>query len=200
MRLTNWIATSALAVLGVFPVCATTITGYTGGTFSAGGNPTYEGQSFLTPSGGPWDDLTFNFFSDSRSTTPSAAGMLYLFDRRYTAAPAALSTAVVGYLASTNTIIGGKWVFSPTVTIQPGTEYYVYADTPVPEAGQPFAPVANQESFSAGSATGNFGSVPGDSNFNVSGDAVTNPEPSTFVMIFLPATLAVRRRLKASIR
>jgi hypothetical protein len=90
---------AAVTLLGSTPwtAHADTITEYTaadGATISA-----RFGQSLMTPSGGPWHDLTFNFFTDVPPTTPTAAGTAFLLTQEYLGTPAALSSSTPGFLA-----------------------------------------------------------------------------------------------------
>jgi len=61
---------------------AATITSFTAGT---AGNSTFAvGQSFTTPGGGPWDSITFNYFSSG--STPQPRGH-YISSRRFMPVP-----------------------------------------------------------------------------------------------------------------
>jgi hypothetical protein len=50
----------------------------------------FLGQSFTTPDGGPWSDVTFNFLSDGNAV---AAGTAYLFTAPADLPPSDLNTA-----------------------------------------------------------------------------------------------------------
>ncbi len=84
------------------------------------------GESFTTPSGGPWDDITFNFFSDIPAVTPSAAGTAYLLSEAYTGTPSSLSSAVPGFIAASTGISGGAYVFAPSLELIANTTYFIY--------------------------------------------------------------------------
>src|SRR5262245_19697559 len=60
------------ALLAVLPAGAVTIATHTGG--STEHEFLIVGQSFTTPAGGPWNHITFNFFSDNAGTTATAVG------------------------------------------------------------------------------------------------------------------------------
>jgi hypothetical protein len=82
---------SCLLVWGCTTVQASTIAQSTGGTTSGSGT-VFWGQEFTTPSGGPWDDITINFLSDT-GTTPTAAGTGYIFTSQYNGPPSGLSSS-----------------------------------------------------------------------------------------------------------
>jgi hypothetical protein len=170
---------------------ATIITSNTGGT--ANGNPSFYGQSFTTPSGTAYDDISFNYFSNLPPTTPTAAGTLYLLSSAYTGTPAALSSSATGFIASSTGISGGMYLFAPTVTLQPGTQYFVYGDTLLSNitGGNIFAGQTSYYALTPASAFAGNGGV--SANFQVSGTAVTSgpgpdtvPEPVSMLLV-LPA-------------
>jgi hypothetical protein len=94
------------------------------------------GQSFTTPGPSAWNDLRFNWFSDIAATTPTAFGTLFLLSQEYLAAPSALSALTPGFVAESQSIASGQYVFDPNVTINPNTQYYVYATEKGLLAGQ----------------------------------------------------------------
>src|SRR5665213_2138965 len=93
------------------------------------------GESFTTPGGGPWNDIAFNFFSDVPAATPLAGGDAFLFTQEYLGTPAAMSSATPGFLAASTSVAGGKYIFDPSVLLNPGTEYWLYVDTPLQTSG-----------------------------------------------------------------
>jgi hypothetical protein len=117
---------AALAVLtGVAPEAARAdIIAQNTGEVDSG--TTVPGQSVTTPLGGPWDAITFNFFTNP--TTPTASGTLFLLSKEYLGTPAALSSATSGFVAQSQSISGGKYIFDPGVTLQPNTQYFLYAN------------------------------------------------------------------------
>ena len=146
----------------------------------------YWGQQFTTPAGGPWDDLTFNFFSNLPPTTEVAAGTAFLLNVPYTGTPAELSPSAPGFLADTSTITGGQYVFANGVELQPGTTYYIYENTPLSLTGGNF--VTNEESFLSPLSSDDFEEVfigedtPGTANFSVNGN-ITAPEPASIGLL-----------------
>jgi hypothetical protein len=119
-----------IALLGwVTPAQATPIVQYTAGTSTQTGSFFY-GEAFMTPGGGPFDNITFNFFS---AGTPLAAGTAYLFLGSSVTGPetpGGLSTAP-GVLAASTGVNGGEYDFSDTLILQPNTEYILFEDTPL---------------------------------------------------------------------
>ena len=151
----------------------------------------YVGQQATTPSGGPWHDLTFNFFSDIPATTPSATGTLFLLSQQYLGPPSGLSSATSGFIAESTGIAGNAYVFDPSVTIQPNTSYWFYSPTQFPPDDPSFGNLVSGEQFySSESAGSNFGAVAStSSNFRLSGDVVpfvtTVPEPASLALFGL---------------
>src|SRR5690242_7666954 len=68
----------------------------------SGGAGTFAlGQSLMTPAGGPWNNLTFNWFDTGGTPnlgvpSPIATGTLFLLNQEYLGTPAALSAATSG--------------------------------------------------------------------------------------------------------
>lgn len=180
------IAAFVLAGLLSSTASATIIVENTGGPGS-GGSSDFYGQSFTTPSGSSFDSIEFNFFSDVPPTTPVANGTLYLLSSAYSGTPSALSSSTTGYIASSTGVSGGMYVFDVSVTLQPDTQYFVYADTALlPSGGNVFG---SEESYKASTSGSSFGTNGGASaNFEVTGSAVTDvvPEPTSFLLV-LPA-------------
>ncbi len=70
--LTLWLLLVGAAAGTAF---SSTIISATAGTSSGG--PFWWGQDFNTPTGGPWNDITFNFYSGPGATNPEAAGTAF---------------------------------------------------------------------------------------------------------------------------
>lgn len=189
----KWVLALAFAALAAaLPARATTLADYTAGTTDSGG---YFGLAFTTPSGGPWDEITFNFFAVD-GTTPVAAGTAYLFTSAYTGSPTGLSSA--SYLAASTGVSSNVYDFSATFTLQPGTTYYIYEDTRI-------AVGANGDG--TGSYAANPPSLPDfgsftfvSLNFQAAGDPAPVPETSAFFLAgFGAAALAIVRRFAAKL-
>jgi hypothetical protein len=147
----------------------------------------FFGQSFTTPTGGPWDELTFNFYSDFPAVTPLAAGTAFLLTEQYLGTPSALSTHTSGFLAESTGISGGRYTFSPRLEVLPRTTYWVYENEGFGPSGGTTVP--GEIAYSAGSANADFAADPIHlvSNFTLEGTPV--PEPST--LLFVASALLV---------
>jgi len=178
------------------------------------GNPAYLGVNFVTPVGGSWNNLTFNFFS---GTVPYAGdGTLYLLSSNYTGLPttAALS-ADPALLASTSTLVAGpggsglEWQFASGVTVAANTQYYVFEDVLLPSTISGLGTGGGGIGFT-GSENIYFSSeddlvftllTPGlFINYNFSGTLVGGggtgvPEPTTLLLMAPALLLVLRRRL-----
>ncbi|HVW08038.1 MAG TPA: PEP-CTERM sorting domain-containing protein [Bryobacteraceae bacterium] len=158
------------------------------------------GESVTTPDGGPWDNISFNYFDDI-TYNPYAAGGLYVLTQAYTGATGDLSSSTDGYLGFTNTIDNGSWIFSD-VTLNPDTQYFFYMDADTPQG----TGVLVGSGYAGGIAWGNGGSgdytgvSSADIQFSLSGDVVSGaPEPGTLALAFGAAGLfAVLRRKTAA--
>ena len=173
-----------------------------GGTLTPG----YFGEELVTPVGGPWNSLTFNFFSaDSPAggipNTPAAAGTLYLLNSEYLGLASALSTSTPGYLASTSTVSGGVWDFASSVTVSPGVTYWLYGGSQMSALTVTNSSAVNPPTpyFDVPEGPVGFFPVTGaDVNFNFSGTVVTTsgtPEPTTLLLMAPALLLVLRRRL-----
>jgi hypothetical protein len=163
---------------------ATVIVQNTAGPFFGATNG-FDGQSFTTPSsGGPWDDITFNFFSNLPPTTPTATGTGFLLSQEYLGTPSNLSSSTPGFLGASTGITGGMYVFPVTLELQPGTQYFVYGNAAIPTmtGGNNISGGIN---FFANTAANNFSpdNAGASANFSVFGTVV--PEPSTWVMLLI---------------
>jgi hypothetical protein len=152
-------------------VAALTTTDY--GTF-------FPGESLTTPLGGPWNNLTFNWFAIGGA--PTAAGMLYLFTQEYLGTPADLSPGLPGLLAVSAPASGGMYVFAPTLTLSGATQYFFYTDTSLTLTGSQVDISPGGDIYAAFASDASFGKFEGqDANFILAGDAV--PEPASLVLI-----------------
>ena len=147
----------------------------------------FFGQSFATPSGGPWSQITFNFYSDVPATTPSAVGTGFILSLEYLGTPADLSSSAAGFMAESTGISGGRFVFDPLLVLQPDTRYYFYGNAEfaagtVTGGWDGFTETQTWVSWSYLS-TENFesGFEVASANFNVSGTPI--PETSTIALL-----------------
>jgi len=166
-----WIAFAAAVTLAP----AQTILQVTSGTGSA---TEWFGQSFTTPAGGPWNHITFNFFSTPASgstpaSTPAAAGTAFLLTQEYLGTPAALSSSTPGFLASSVSISGGAYVFAPNVLLNSNTKYWIYENASITASGSGTGGGPSIAAYFAFTATSNFTTITGVevANFTLGGTA-----------------------------
>ena len=182
---------------------AAIITQNTSGTSATVLTGFYNGQSVTTIAGGPWNNIEFSFEQcaspsgtsclSTTTNTPFALGGLYLLSQIYNGLPSGLSSSTPGFLAYTNTIVGGFWTFASGVTLSPGTQYFLYMDTAFngPEVlystGNPYA---GGQAFEANSGNGpTYGPddsilVNEDDVFTLEGTPVSGvPEPGTALLL-----------------
>jgi len=162
----------------------------------------FFGQSFTTPSGGPWDDITFNFFSDFPATTPVAFGTAFLLDQQYLGTPSDLSASTPGFLGASTGITGGMYVFPTTLVLDPGVQYFVYENALVPVGITGFNTITGGLSYIGRSASTDSLAQVVSVNFSASGTVVSTavPEPSP-LMVLATALLGfglLRRYRKSS--
>jgi hypothetical protein len=157
---------------------ADTIAQYVGGTYeTVVVSGSYLGQSVTTTGGGPWNNITLNFY-DSSTNNPYAIGNIYLLNQEYTGSPSGLSASTTGYLGE-GTASGGVWVFDASTTLQPNTQYFFYQDGNTSFNTSIFFGT----SYTGGtvyenSCSGDYCSTGGDSlNFTVSGSPTSAPAP-----------------------
>jgi hypothetical protein len=118
----------SLLLSALSPPCRADIIVENTAGISSGGAPFVWGQSVTTPTtGGPWSNITFNFYN-SADNSPYAAGSLFLLNVAYTGKPSALSSSTTGYIA-TATASGGIWTFDSSVMLQPNFQYFFYMNS-----------------------------------------------------------------------
>jgi hypothetical protein len=107
-----------------------TIAEYIGGT-GVNSSSDFIGQSFTTTPAGVFNNIAFNFFSQSMTSftaTPYASGSGFLFSMPYTGPASSISSTAPGspgFLGQA-TAVGGFWTFDPSMTLLGGTQYYFY--------------------------------------------------------------------------
>jgi hypothetical protein len=150
------------------------------------GAPFFTGQSFTMPSaGGPWDDITFNFFSNIPATTPAAFGTAFLLNQQYLGTPSNLSSSTPGFLGESTGIAGGMYLFPATLALDPSVQYFVYENALIPtDAISGGNIIGGAQSYSTTSASGNFVSSRASNNFSLFGTVVSGvPEPSPLMVL-----------------
>lgn len=102
-----------------------TIYSYEAGVAGGGTNAQAPGQEITTPSGGPWDDIVFNFYDGNGN--PVALETIFLLSQPYSGTASALSSSTPGFVAeAVGGGLGGVYTFASSVTLQPNTAYYFY--------------------------------------------------------------------------
>jgi len=192
-RLTMLMATVILALAS--PLSAATIVGDTSGAGSSR-LAFFWGQSFTTPTGGPWTDITFNFYD--LTGTAYAAGTGYIFAAAYSGTPANLATG--GALAVSAPANGSVYSFSPSYSLNAGTQYFFYEDAAMRLLGGGTANVGGTSVFTQ-FGTGAFASAGGlNANFRVAGNVAAVPEPASWAILVIgfAAIGATVRRLRTA--
>lgn len=134
----------------------------------------FLGQSATVAPGGPFNNITFNFFDGSEA--PQALGTLYIFDSEYLGRPDALSGAAS--LAASVSNAGGIYAFDPSVTLNGGQQYFFYADTIMTSIGSGLDVYSGGTVYFADDAALNFfANGNQDARFELNGTFV--PEPVT---------------------
>jgi hypothetical protein len=156
------------------------ITEFTTGSDSL--NTNIPGQSATTPAGGPFNNISFNFFDTGGN--PLAFGDLFILTKEYLGTPADLNESTPGFLAESTTVSGGQYVFDAAVTLQANTQYFFYADQASSAlVGSIRGGYAGGSQYGALTAADNFVALGrSDINFRLSGTATAVPEPSTLAL------------------
>lgn len=107
----------------------------------------YLGQSVTIPGASSYNNLRFNWdgtFVASPTVPgvrgPIAAGDLFLLMREYLGLPANLGPSTPGFLAQSQRIDNGQYVFSSAVTLKGGQKYWFYSYW-VPGSARGFSPI-----------------------------------------------------------
>ena len=156
---------------------------------------------------GEYDQLAFNLYSYVQPNPPPgnpppyAFGTLYLLDREYLGAPLALGESTPGFLARSQQVLGGRWLFDPSVTIVGGRTYFflVASDRVETTLGSPSANLPGGGLYLAPTGTEPFTFQPaGSPSYLLTGRAASVvPEPATWASVgtgLVLVGLAARRR------
>jgi len=117
------------------------------GTGQTSTSNNYLGQSVTVPGTSSYNNLRFNWdgyapgsLSAPGPRGPLAVGDLYVLTQEYVGLPSGLGSSTPGFLAQSQAIDNGQYVFPPTVTLKGGTKYWFYSSW-VPGAVQSFNPI-----------------------------------------------------------
>jgi hypothetical protein len=185
---------SGLAIVVSERANATVLVQDTAGTMP---NPFgFSAQSVTTPNGGPFTNITFNFYdSQGASTAPGLAlivlsqpflGPGFIIDR---GVPAELP----GFLTKSLSNSRGEYRFDPTFTLNSNQQYFFYIQGELASLGEILIgglTYTGGNYYLAPNSGSNYTSFPNeDADFSLSG-TTTVPEPSSLALI-LPAIGAV---------
>lgn len=170
-----------------------------GGT--AGGNAQDPGIRLTTPVGGPWTNITFNWYQTSTGAS-YAIGTLFLLSQEYLSTPQALSSSTPGYLGSAAGN-GTLYTFNSAITLQGNTQYYFYADLGLTAAASTLVSSstgdsASNLSYGAANGTGNFSARASfDISYSLNGTPPAVPDRSaTALLLLFPCALVFRRHVR----
>lgn len=119
----------------------------------------YLGQSVTIPGTASYNNLRFNWDGNSSSALtapapppgPLAVGHLFLLTQEYLGLPGDLGPSTAGYLAESERIENGQYVFSASVTVNAGAKYWFYSSW-TPGSVGPFHPITgfSEDSYAGG--------------------------------------------------
>lgn len=89
----------------------------------------YVGQSVTIPGHATYNRIRFNWYGYGATAGATAFGTLFLLDAVYIGPPDQLGTSTPGFVAASESIVGGQYVFDPKVKIKGGTKYWFYTET-----------------------------------------------------------------------
>jgi hypothetical protein len=185
---------------------ATTISSYQAGVTGGGTNAQAPGQQVTIPTGGPWNDIFFNFYD--RNGNSVAFETVFLLSQSYSGTASALSSSTSGFIAEAGGGgLGGVYAFDSSVMLQSNTAYYFY------DSGLSSGELGNNANFAAigsgfqgygaanGGASSSYATRPFAQAFDLAGTAEV-PEPQAAVLTFtaLLALGVLGRKQKASAR
>jgi len=87
----------------------------------------YAGQSFVVPESGSFTSIRFHWYTFQR--VPAAFGTLTLLTQEYLGLPRDIGPSTPGFVARSERVSDGAYIFADNVSIAGGTKYWVYTDT-----------------------------------------------------------------------
>ena len=118
----------------------------------------YLGQSVTVPGVSSYNNLRFNWDGYAPGTVsapgprgPLAVGDLFVLTQEYLGLPSGLGSSTPGFLAQSQGIDGGQYVFSPSVTLNGGAKYWFYSSW-VPGTVHSFNPITgfSEDTYAGG--------------------------------------------------
>lgn len=97
-------------------------TGYTG-------TDNWAGQSVTITGTGTFESIRFCWYHYNPAGTPVAFGTLYLLTQEYLGLPSDLSTSTPGFVARSEGLADGEYVFPARAMMTAGRQYWFYSDT-----------------------------------------------------------------------
>jgi hypothetical protein len=92
------------------------------------GTENWAGQSFTIPGTGRYDNLRFNWYHYNPRGESVAFGTAYLLTEEYLGIPGHLGESTPGFVARSERISDGQYIFPPSATVTGGTKYWIYTD------------------------------------------------------------------------
>jgi hypothetical protein len=166
--------------------------------FTGSGPPSLNvyhfGQMIETPAGGPWRNITFDFFSSEFFEFDP--GRLFLLSQEYLGLATGLAFAP-GLIAISVGTSPSAWIFDRFLVLQPNTSYYFYDDgaTAGFPPGDPTGPFPGYMTLGFPNLNTPFERV-GTLNYRLSGDPI--PEPSSYSLLAIALAMLFLVRLKGA--
>lgn len=95
---------------------------------TSGGTGTFNwvGQSVSLPAGGPYANIRFNWYTFRKEA--AAFGNLYVLTEEYLGLSGNLNASTPGFVARSERIESGEYVFAASVKLTGGRKYWFYTD------------------------------------------------------------------------
>ncbi len=123
--------TSSVPASSLVTIAQTATVEVTAGKTGTSNN--YPGQSVTVPAGPSYNNIRFNwdgsvglYVNGPAPRQPLAVGTLFILSQEYLGLPGGLSASTPGFVAQSQRIEQGQYVFAPAVTLKGGTKYWFY--------------------------------------------------------------------------